>query len=960
MRLLLPIALALLIAIPALVIALVVGRPRPGLRRLVPLALRALAIVALVLVVAGLQTSDTEAGIDVVFAVDVSDSVGPEGLEAARRFVDEALASSDPLDRAAIVLIGEEVAVERGMQAGLTSFTRESVLATGATSLADGILRSLSLLSGERSGRIVLLSDGQETIGDAAEAARLAEQAGVELLTVPIPTRPSDGEVFVRRVEAPAQVRRDEAHEFRVVVAATEPKDATVTVFRDGDYFGEDRVTLGVGDNVIAFQGSFSESGVHRYGVTVSTAGDPIAVNNESEALVRVTGEPSILYVAQEPADPILGALASQGFTVDLATSESMPAELGGLVPYDAIIFDNVPAYDMSVPRMEAIERYVRDTGGGFLMLGGDTSFGAGGYYRTPIERALPVDMDVTSTMRIPSLAMVFVIDKSGSMGAIEVSGQSKLDLVKEAVVSAVEIMNPFYTTGLLAFDADWEWTVPITAAGDRAAIIRDLSGLSSGGGTVLSGALEEALRALRAEEAAVKHLIVLSDGLTSDEDFASIIGDFAAESITVSTVSIGSSSNRELMRQMADWGGGRSYHAADSRSVPRIFAAETTIVSRNLILEETFVPEVVTPGPILEGIEPDSIPPLEGFVLSYQKTGSRLALAGTGGNPVLASWQYGLGRSVAFTSDLRARWGINWLGWPGYQQILAQAVRWVQRPAGASDFTVRFVQGDATTRLVVDAVDENGSFRNLLELGARIQPPNGEPYEIDLRQSAPGRYEAAFPSTREGAYLATIFGDTDGRPEPYGFVVPFAREYLEFETDFETLTRIATVGGGRVLSGNEAGALFESSASGTTFRDTAWQALLIAAIVLLIAELVVKKLIMPIGSIVTLSQAGRDTRAAGTRPDRGADSSGATRETAPASGVEPPGAADAPNRGERRPDATRREPEQVPSYAELRRQVADAYRRESHRPKGEHWYDGGEHNPVAERKIYIARKRKQ
>ncbi len=951
MRLLYPLALLLLILVPLLVAALVVGRRRPGVRRIVPLVLRVVAIAALVFVVAGLQQSDAETGIDVVFALDVSDSVGPDGAREARAFVERALERASPDDRAAIVLVGDEVAVERGLQSGLTQVSRESIVTTSATDLSQGILRSLSLFEDDRPRRIVLLSDGQETSGDAADAARLASDAGVEVFTVPLPTRPSEGEVFVRRIDAPPEVRLDETHEFNVVVSATETKDATVTVFRDGEYYGEDRVRLGRGDNVITFQGRFAETGVHRYGVTVSTLDDPIAINNESEALVRVTGEPAVLYVAQDPAEPVLAALESQGINVEVRPSDAMPTEVGDLIPYDAVIFDNVPAYDMSVPRMEAIERYVRDTGGGFLMLGGDASFGAGGYYRTPIERTLPVDMDVTSTMKIPSLAMVFVIDKSGSMGAVEVSGSTKLDLVKEAVISAIEIMNPFYTTGLIAFDADFEWTVPITRAGDRQTIIRDLSRLASGGGTVLEGALREAHRVLSEQEAAVKHLIVLSDGLTNDADFEGIIDELGEDSITVSTVSIGSSSDRELMTNMADWGGGRSYHTADSKSVPRIFAAETTIVSRNLIVEETFVPRLVNRTPIVEGIAPEDIPPLEGFVLSYQKTGSQMVLAGTGSNPVLASWQYGLGRSVAFTSDLRAKWGVNWLGWDGYQQILAQAVRWAQRPAGTSNFRVRFDRGADTTTMVVDALSAEGSFRNLLDLSARVQPPRGDPYEVALEQTEPGRYEAQLETSREGGYIVTVFGDDENRPEPYGLSVPFAREYIQFETDFDRLASVAARGGGEVLAADDADALFETALGGSTFRDTLWRWLLVAAIALLIVELVVKKLVLPIGSIVTPTM----------RRDRADDSSRepgrmgrvlARLRRAPPAG-RPEAATATADRSE------------LPSYAELRRQVAEAYEQEtagrtSAARQDRHWYDGGEHNPVAERKIYIARKRRQ
>jgi len=929
MRFLHPLALLLLILLPILVGALLIGRrTRPGVRRVIPLVIRVLTILTLVLVVAGLQNSDSSIGVDVVFAVDISDSIGPEGHLAAERFINDALSTQTDRDRAAIVLIGNGVAVERGLQSGLRALSRESVLDTSATSLADGILRAVSLFTDQRERRIVVLSDGQETTGDATEAARIASEAGVRLVVVPLDTRPSDGEVFMRRIDAPTEVRVDETHEFSVVIAATESTDAVVTVFRDGEYYGEEETQLVPGDNVVAFQGSIGAEGVHRYSATVSTPLDPIAINNEAEALIRVTGEPAVLYVASDPTVYVLDALEEQGIRTVVATTDQMPADVNQLVPFDAVIFDNVPAYDMSVARMEVVEQYVRDTGGGLVMLGGDSSFGAGGYYDTPIERALPVDMDVTSSMKVPSLALIFVIDKSGSMGAVESGGSTKLDLVKEAVISSIEIMNPFYQVGLLAFDADWEWTVPMIQAGDRDTIVEDLAGLESGGGTILEGALLEAHRQLLDVEAAVRHLIVLSDGLTNDADFEAIIGDMVADSITVSTVSVGSSANRELMGEMAEWGNGRSYHAADTNSVPRIFAAETTIVSRNLIVEETFIPTVLSSSPILEGIDRSLIPPLEGFVLSYQKTGAQMILAGTGRNPILSAWQYGLGRSVAFTSDFRAKWGINWLDWDQYPQILAQIVRWAQRPVGSSRFQVRFQQETDATNLVVDAAEASGQFRNLLDLSALVQPPSGDTVEVPLSQVAPGRYAAELDTREEGNYLITVFGDAETPPQTYGLAVPYAREYIQFELDYDRLEQIALAGGGQVVPPSAGDQVFVSSTGGRTYRDTLWMWLLVGAIVLLLFELVWKKLIMPIGSLASARmRADDETYESGEQQER--------------------------HEGSSHPS--------IPSYAEFRQQVAKAY--SSEKRSTDHvltWHDGGEHNPVAERKIYIARKRRK
>ena len=924
MRLLYPAALLLLVTLPVLLASLLLARRLPGFRRFVPLALRALAVATLVLAIAGAQYLVDEPGVDIVFVVDVSDSIGPEGAARAERFVERVLAQTGPEDRAAILHVADGVAVERRLQPGLRRLTRESVLDSGATALADGVLGALSLLEERRAARIVLLSDGRETAGDVVAAARTVAEAGVEVSVFPLPARPAEGGVFVRGIDAPAQVRVDEAHEFRVIVAAAEATQATVTVFRNDRYFGEDRSRLGRGDNVIAFQGRFDEAGLHRYRVVVSAAGLAASPNNEAEVLIRVSGEPGVLYAAPSPSGHLVTALRQQGFLVDVRTTSEIPHDLGGLVPFDAVIFDDVPAYDLSLARMEAIERYVRDAGGGFVMIGGADSFGAGGYYQTPIERLLPVDMDVTSTMRIPSLTMLFVVDKSGSMGAREVSGVTRLDLVKEAVVSAVEVMNPFYHVGLIAFDADYEWIVPVTRAGERDLIVGSLAGLSPGGGTVLGGALREALQSLRAQEAAVKHIIVLSDGLTADSGFDELIEEFDDESITISTVSVGSTADREQMQRVAEWGGGRHYHAADPRTVPRIFATETTIMSRNLIVERPFVPQIAAQSPVVDGIRADEIPPLEGFVLAYRKPGAQMVLSGIGDNPILSTRLYGLGRSIAFTSDLRARWGVNWIGWSGYPKLIGQMLRWVARPAGDTSFTVDFgtQTGTGLTRMTIDASAPDGSFRNLLDLSARVTPPTGDPFLVALEQTGPGLYEATIPSNRAGDYLVTVLGEADAGPQPYGFSRPYGQEYLHFETDYELLEAVARTGAGAVFGPHDISKAVAKPHAGVTYHDL-WPWLLATAILMLLVELFIKQVAFPVGA-----------RPAGLPGSVRADSGlwfaelfrRARRSVSPRARTRPA-------RRTRRSAAAR-----LPAYDELRHQIADDYRHERDRSRGAGW----------------------
>ena len=268
--------------------------------------------------------------------------------------------------------------------------------------------------------------------------------------------------------------------EFRVVVESSTASTARLLLFEDETYLGSKDIVLRPGDNAFRFSGLLEEPGIHSYQAYVEADQDSFAENNVGEALVQVRGDPAILYVyGERPSSSLVAALEAQGFRVAVTASSDMRADPTGLARWDLVIFDNVPAYDLSLARMEAVESYVRSGGGGFLMLGGDASFGMGGYYKTPIEKVLPVDVDVTSSMQTPSLSLVMVVDKSGSMGGASRTAETKLEIVKEAALSAVEVLNPFYTVGLLAFDADTEWIVPVVAAGERSLIVDRLSGLS-------------------------------------------------------------------------------------------------------------------------------------------------------------------------------------------------------------------------------------------------------------------------------------------------------------------------------------------------------------------------------------------------------------------------------------------------------------------------------------------------
>jgi Ca-activated chloride channel family protein len=353
---------------------------------------------------------------------------------------------------------------------------------------------------------------------------------------------------------------------------------------------------------------------------------------------------------------------------------EAAALALPELSSYDLVILDNVPAFRLTHAKMENIETYVRDLGGGLLVVGGSQSYGAGGYFRTPLERILPVEMRPPARLDFPHVALLFVLDKSGSMGAGP-EGGTKLDLAKAAAVAAADIMNPTDQIGILAFDSAWHWTLPFRPVGKGEWINDKLAALQSDGGTDMYKAMLEARRAILGKEAAIKHVIVLSDGLTDKEDYQSLVQQLARAGVTVSTVSVGDDADVKLMAEIAREGKGRGYAAIDPQTIPQIFTTETLLISRDLLIEKTFAPLVAAPAGPLRGIAQGSLPRLRGYVLTYPKQRSELLMK-AGEDPLLVSWRHGLGRVMAFTSDLSGRWGKEWVAWQGLPQWAGQLAR--------------------------------------------------------------------------------------------------------------------------------------------------------------------------------------------------------------------------------------------------------------------------------------------
>lgn len=694
-----------------------------------------------------------------------------------------------------------------------------SDLDRNATDIAAAIRSAAGAMPPDYVPRIVLLTDGNQTVGDALQAAlgttsfvaavpRVTSRNGTQdqpsdLRLIPIDTVPlkvrDEKEVQVAAVEVPAQVREGEPFYVEVLINSNHEDEGLVEVFRGAHKVLSETRKLKSGENRFRFQQSITGERLAQYTVKVSgLTQDTLLDNNTESGLVFTTGKPRVLLIESEPklAQQLVWALQQEEIECDVRPVEGMPESLADLQNYELLILSNVPATSLSQRQMELARTYVQDLGGGFMMLGGDQSFGLGGYYKTVLEEILPVRSDFEKEKEKPSLGMVLVIDKSGSMGG------EKIEMAKEAAKSAAELLGPRDQLGVIAFEGNFYWVSELQSASNKGRIVDDISRIEAGGGTVMYPAMEEAYNALLGATAKLKHVIVLTDGISSPGDFEGIAQSMASSRITCSTVAVGEGCDGKLLEEIARIGQGRYFEAMEASTLPQIFAKETMTASKSAISEQPFVPQVVRPTQVLADIDFETAPFLLGYVVTRPKATCEFILATESGDPLLAWWRYGLGTTVAFTSDAKSRWGAEWLTWPGFSKFWAQVVRQSMRKNDVKGVIVDVKQDRRRATISLDAIDPSGKFLNRADTEVTVIDPQLGQYKLEMKQTSPGRYVVEFDTPLSGAYHLNMTQKTSGgtilHQQTRGLIVGYPDELRLHPTNDEMLRTLASTSGGR------------------------------------------------------------------------------------------------------------------------------------------------------------------
>ncbi len=691
--------------------------------------------------------------------------------------------------------------------------------ARAGTDIGHALQFAAAVLPPNAARRVVLLSDGNDTVD-----TRPADDGGVEIDTVPL-RNPATPEVLVAGVDAPGGLRSGEPFDLHADIESNVATTATVNLYQNQFLAGNLDLAVKPGRNEVTFPNLRAADGFTNYEVEILPAADTRPENNRAGTTVALGGHPRVLHVAgdEEKAAPLAGALRDAKIDVEIRGPAGLPRSLTELQRFDLFALSDVSALQMTHDQMELYRTWVQQFGGGFIMIGGENSFGVGGYFRTPIETMLPVRTDHDDRQETPTVAMYVVLDSSGSMTA-PVGGTTKIGLADQGAVLAMNVLGGNVLFVLTAVDTQVHTVVPLGPAGAKGDSERKILSITAGGGGIyIYTGLADAFRVIRAANAKIKHVLLFSDSADAEEKVAGEMPDSAkgggssldiasamlAEKITVSVVGLGGERDKDVdfLRALAERGNGRFYQTNDARNLPQIFSTETMKVAQSSLVEEPFVPVPAAPSPLAAGIDWKNCPPLLGYNSTKPKPTADIALATELGEPLLASWRYGLGQTAAFTSDATARWAGEWLTWDGYGKFWAQVVRGLLRKSEKAAFQIRQTEldGGSRLRLDIDALTPEGGFRDRLPIEVTaLDTASGDARTARAEQTGPGEYRAEFGLPAAGdspGGATTLFSvsspDLLERPDVFAHTRSTPREFLQTGTNEGFLRALAAAGHG-------------------------------------------------------------------------------------------------------------------------------------------------------------------
>lgn len=851
--------------------------------------MRFVVLGLLVLALAGTHKILRNDDLNVMYLLDLSRSVPLDVRHAAEDFVVKSTLNMEDKDKATLLTFDGRTNIEQLPMGKMTdgdAIRNDPPFPDGLkpdqTNIAQALRMSIACMAPGMNNRLVILSDGNQNVGDALDEAK---QAKANNLTVDvIPLRYKHGaEVVFEQLKAPAYANLNEQITLRPIIRSDTETTGEIRIHQrvgdesklidldpDSDAFGQ-HVTLHKGRNPFIVRLPIMTRQSHEFTaefIPDDPRADAVKENNSTVAYTTVEGPPMVLFVGKasekDEDDLLIEALVREHIEVRWADADGLRLPTNRLQDFAAIILSNTGADNFSGEQQRLMATYVRDLGGGLVMVGGDDSFGAGGWQGSPVEDVMPVKFDVDNVRQIPKGALAIV------MHSCEMPNGNKWGI--ETAVAALDAVSRLDYFGVIGWGmAGFHWEVPLQQASDKDAIKQKIRGMMNGDMMDYQTPMSQAYKALMSKkDAAQRHMIIISDG-DAQRPTAGLLNRMKANKVTCSTVSIFPHGSFEIgtLKSIAKATGGNYWPLSkpgDEKQLPKIFIKEAKIVRRPLIREEEFVPKL-NPNQLSEvmtGIE-GPFPKLGGYVVTTPRRNVpdvEIPLVTKKGDPLLAHWLCGAGRAVAFTSGWWNHWGADWTKWPSFSKLWAQTVRWCMQQGSAANYDVTTVVEGDRGHLIIESMEQDAGIASFRRFGGTIVKPDATSAPVDIKQTGPGRYEAYFDVDQRGAYIINVAAPGTANQKAArirtGVTVAYSPEYRDLKVNEALLREIADITGGRVLlesNPTSRNLIFAHNLPDTVSRQPIWETLLKLAIVAFLLDIAVRRIaIDPLKWLATAS----------------------------------------------------------------------------------------------------------
>ncbi|MCM1180900.1 MAG: VWA domain-containing protein [Clostridium sp.] len=807
------------------------------------LAVRSLLLLCVILAMAGISISKKQKKSETIFLVDISDSMSGN-MEDIEEYIQKKIQEMPEKNLCGVVAFGKDTAVDQFLSEKkiFSSFTVTPV--TTATNIENALQNASSLFDEGVSKRIVLLTDGNENEGSMSLAATALKGSDIELYTIALEDCiGSNKEVYIDGLTVPSVVHVGDHYNVTVSVTSNVETNALLSLYAGRTLKGQQDIRLNKGTNQFVFEDEGVDGTIAQYKAVIEPEEDTISVNNTYAAFSQIEAKPRVLLIegTADEGNEFEKVLAAANINYDKVTPKGVPTAVSELNQYKAVITLNVHYDDLRNGFARSLASYVKDFAGGYICIGGDNSYALGNYRGTELEDILPVYMDLQGEKEVPKMAMAMVIDQSGSMStpADDNTTVTGLDLAKQAARSGVEQLRTTDEIGIMAFDDTYHWIVPIRQADNIMEIKDSISSIDYGGGTSIYPAFQEAYVQMVKSDAKLKHIILLTDGQDGFRDYRDLVNRVNEAGITVSTVAVGYDADKELLEDLAKQCGGRYYYTDINNSIPRIFAQEVYLSTNTYLMNGEFYPTISSGNEMLDGVFDEGCPSLYGYIAATPKQTADVLLMSDREDPVLSTWQCGLGRTVAWNSDGNNEWTAEYAGWENYPLLWSNIINYVISDTELGEDTLEIDKGSNTATVSY----ETKEYDKNTKVTAVITDENGNAKETTLDAIKPGSFEAELAMDEIGVYNVSV-RKQNGEEILKNFNTAYANQYsaeYQFNDSSTDLSSFVNQAEGRMITMEED--IWTAKQEAVKSRVSLTVPLLVLAVFLLLFDIAIRRL---------------------------------------------------------------------------------------------------------------------